>query len=221
MEEHGLTFPTIPGLPVHTSFMIYSSVLLIIFSFIVRGSLALVPGKLQNIVEYIIEGFSRLAEDMMGHKGKAYLPLVLTLFLYILVSNSFGLFPTLVPPTANLNTTLALALMVFILTHIVGLKEHGFAYIKHFLGPMPILAPIMFPIEVFGHLARPVSLSMRLFGNIFGHELLVFSILGLMPYAYPLLAFVTVLGVLTVVIQAFIFSLLTMAYLGGAIEEAH
>lgn len=209
------------GLEVHTALMLYVSVGLCIFSYVIKGRLELVPGKVQSVVELIFETFAGLAEEVMGHKGRKFVPFILTFFLFILISNVLGLIPGLAPPTANLNTTLGLALIVFVFTHIVGIREHGFAYIKHFTGPSVWLAPLMFPIEIFGHLARPVSLSMRLFGNMMGHELLVGVLLILMPYAYPLLALITALGVLVVIIQAFVFALLATAYIGGALEGAH
>ena len=125
------------------------------------------------------------------------------------------------PPTANLNCTLGLALVVFFMTHIIGVKEHGLKYFKHFVGPVWWLAPLMIPIEIIGHLARPLSLSLSLFGNMMGHEQIVMVLLILMPIAYPLLAVSTALGILVIFIQAFIFALLSMLYLGGALEEAH
>lgn len=217
---HGIILPTF-GLGIHTALMLYVMAAIIVFSLVLKGGLRLVPGKAQSIVEVIFETFEGLAEEMMGHKGRKLLPFVLTFFLFIFISNVFGLIPGLAPPTANFNTTLALALIVFASTHIIGIKEHGIGYIKHFLGPIWWLAPLMFFIEIFAHIARPISLSMRLFGNMMGHEMLVVVFLILMPYAYPLLAFATILGVLVVVLQALIFSILAMAYIGGALEEAH
>ena len=218
MDAH--TILPVFGLPVHTALMLYVSIGLLIFSFTIKGKLSIVPGKLQSIVELIIEGFVDLAQDAMP-KGKQFIPLVLTFFFFILISNFIGLIPGLYPPTANLNTTLGLAIIVFLLYNFMGIKQHGFGYIKQFTGPIIFLAPFMFVIEVFSHLARPVSLSFRLFGNMFGHEMLIFVLLLLMPWSYPLLAFSTLLGVMAVVLQAFIFSLLTMVYLGLALEEAH
>jgi F-type H+-transporting ATPase subunit a len=209
------------GLEVHTALMLYVSVGLCLFSLIIRGKLKLVPGKVQAVVELIMEAFIGLAEAVMGERGRKFVPFILTFFIFILISNALGLIPGLAPPTANLNTTIGLALIVFVTTHIVGVKEHGIGYVKHFTGPVWWLAPLMIPIELFGHLARPVSLSMRLFGNMIGHELLVGVLLILMPFAYPLLAVVTALGVIVVIIQAFIFALLATAYIGGALEEAH
>jgi F-type H+-transporting ATPase subunit a len=111
--------------------------------------------------------------------------------------------------------------MVFLATHIIGLKEHGIKYIKHFTGPIWWLVPLMLPLEIIGHFARPLSLSLRLFGNMMGHERIVGVLLILMPLAYPMLAFSTVLGILVIFIQAFVFTLLAMMYIGGALEEAH
>lgn len=217
---HGIILPTF-GLPIHTALTLYVIAAIIVFSLVLKGGLTLVPGKTQSIVEVIFETFEGLADEMMGHKGKKLIPFVLTFFLFIFISNAFGLIPGLAPPTANFNTTLALALIVFASTHIIGLKEHGIGYVKHFTGPIWWLAPLILFIEIFANIARPISLSLRLFGNMMGHEMLVFVFLILMPYAYPLLAFATILGVLVVVLQALVFSILAMAYLGGALEEAH
>ncbi|MBI1910717.1 MAG: F0F1 ATP synthase subunit A [Deltaproteobacteria bacterium] len=217
---HELIVPTF-GLHAHTAIMIYIIVGLAIFAFVMSGRLKLVPGRTQSIVEIVVDAFMGLVDETMGHKGRKYFPFVLTFAVFIFVSNVLGLIPGLLPPTANLNTTLALAVIVFLATHIIGVKEHGLKYFKHFMGPVWWLAPLMIPIEIIGHLARPVSLSLRLFGNMMGHEQIVGVLLILMPIAYPLLALSTVLGVLVVFIQAFIFALLSMMYIGGALEEAH
>jgi F-type H+-transporting ATPase subunit a len=123
------------------------------------------------------------------------------------------------PPTANLNTNAALALTVFAMTHIVGIKEHGFKYIKHFLGPVWWLAPMMLPIEIIGHLARPLSLSLRLFGNMYGHEIVLMIFLALVPFLLPVP--MMLMGVLVAFIQSFVFTLLAMIYIAGSLEEAH
>lgn len=217
---HDTIIPTF-GLHAHTAFMIYIIIGLSIFSMIMAGRLRLVPGATQSILELVVTSFSNLVDETMGHKGRKYFPFVLTFAVFIFISNLLGLIPGLLPPTANLNTTLGLALIVFLATHVIGVKEHGLSYFKHFTGPVWWLAPLMLPIEIIGHLARPVSLSLRLFGNIMGHEQIVGVLLILMPIAYPLLALSTVLGVLVVFIQAFIFALLSMMYIGGALEEAH
>ena len=215
---HDLIVPTF-GLPPHTAVAIYLSLGLVVIAILNRNRLAIVPGKLQNIVEMVFETFLLLSEDMMGHHGKKYVPFILSFFIYILIANAFGMVPGLIPPTANLNTTVGLALIVFISTHIIGVKEHGLKYFKRFAGPSPFLAPLMIPIEVVGHMVRPFSLSMRLFANMMGHEIVSGMLLILMPLGYPLLAFSTVLGIIVVIIQATVFSLLAMAYIGGAVEE--
>ncbi|HBG45867.1 MAG TPA: ATP synthase F0 subunit A [Deltaproteobacteria bacterium] len=217
---HSTIIPTF-GLPAHTAFMIYISIGLFVFSVVLAKGLRLVPGRTQSIVELTVSYFERLVDETMGHKGKKYFPFIMTLAVFIFVSNLMGLVPGLLPPTANLNTTAALAVIVFVLTHIVGVREHGIKYLKQFAGPIWWLMPIMIPVEIIGHIARPVSLSFRLFGNIFGHEQVVMVLLMLMPLAYPLLAFSTVLGVGVVFLQAFIFALLSMMYIGSALEEAH
>ncbi|MDO8426423.1 MAG: F0F1 ATP synthase subunit A [Deltaproteobacteria bacterium] len=209
------------GLPAHTAMMIYIIIGLAIFSLLVGGRFKLIPGKLQSVLEIVADAFMNMVDENMGHKGRKYFPFILTLAVFIFVSNAFGLVPGLLPPTANLNTTLGLALVVFFATHVIGVKEHGVKYLKHFVGPVWWLAPLMIPIEIIGHLARPLSLSLRLFGNMMGHEQIVGVLLILMPIAYPLLAVSTALGVLVIFIQAFIFALLSMLYIGGALEEAH
>jgi len=217
---HHIILPTF-GLEVHVALMIYIIVGLAIFTGIMAGRLKLVPGKTQSIFEIVINAFMDLVDETMGPKGRKYFPFLVTFAIFIFVCNVLGMIPGFYPPTANLNITLALALIVFVATHIIGFKEHGVGYLKHFMGPVWWLAPLMIPIEVIGHFARPVSLSLRLFGNIMGHEQIVMVLLLLMPIAYPLLALTTVLGVLVIFIQAFIFTLLSMMYIGGALEEAH
>lgn len=210
------------GLPAHTAFMLYIIVCLGLLSYFISKRLELVPHKVsQSVAELAVEGIKNLVEETMGHHGKKYFPFIATFGIYILISNILGLIPGLLPPTANLNTTAGLAIIVFAATHIIGVKEHGIKYFKHFVGPVWWLAPLMIPIEVISHVIRPVSLSLRLFGNIMGHELIIGVLLVLMPFAYPLLALSTALGVLVVFIQAFIFSLLSMMYIGSALEEAH
>lgn len=207
------------GLPVHTAVMFYIIIGLTGFSFVISKRLQLVPNNTQSIVELLISGIENLVHDTMGGHGKKYFPFVATFGIYILVSNLLGLIPGLVPPTANLNTTAGLAVIVFVTTHIIGVKEHGIKYFKHFMGPVWWLTPLMIPIEIIGHLSRPLSLSLRLFGNMMGHEIIVAVLLLLVPYLLPIP--ILVLGIIVSFIQAFIFSLLTMMYIGGALEEAH
>jgi F-type H+-transporting ATPase subunit a len=193
--------------------------ILIPVAFIASRSVKLVPSGTQNFMESVVTGIEGLIEETMGHKGKAYFPLIATLALFILVSNLIALIPGFYPPTANLNTNAALALTVFAMTHIIGVKEHGVSYIKHFMGPIWWLAPLIFIIEIIGHLARPLSLSLRLFGNMYGHEIVLMIFLGLVPLLLPVP--MMVMGVLVAFIQTFVFTLLAMIYIAGALEEAH
>ena len=217
------------GLQAHTAIMLYIILALGLFSYLISRRLEIVPDNIHSVAELLVEGIKGLVEETMGHHGRKYFPLIATFGIYILISNLLGLIPGFLPPTSNLNTTAGLAIIVFFATHIIGLKEHGIKYLKHFIGPieglpiilMIIMAPLMIFVETISHLVRPVSLSLRLFGNIMGHELVVGVLLMLMPLAYPLLALSTALGVLVVFIQAFIFSLLSMMYIGGALEEPH
>ncbi|RII28651.1 MAG: ATP synthase F0 subunit A [Geobacter sp.] len=193
--------------------------LLLIVSLLATKGLKTVPGKLQNFMEVIVSGIENMVVETMGEHGRPYFPLIATIAIFVLVSNLIGLVPGFYPPTANLNTTAACAIIVFLSTHIVGVKEHGFHYLKHFMGPIWWLAPIMFFIEVIGHLSRPISLSLRLFGNMNGHELVLMIFFGLVPFLVPLP--MMVMGVLVSFIQAFVFMLLAMIYIQGSLEEAH
>ncbi|MBI5827801.1 MAG: F0F1 ATP synthase subunit A [Deltaproteobacteria bacterium] len=218
--HESIILPTF-GLHAHTALLIYTLIVLVVFAVLLKGKFALVPGKIQSMLELGVELFMGLVEETMGHRGKKYVPFILTLAFLILICNALSFIPGLMAPTANFNTTMGLGLTVFFATHIIGVKEHGLKYFKHFIGPAWWLAPLIIPIELIGHLARPISLSLRLFGNIMGHEQIVGVFLIMMPFAYPLLVVSTLLGVLVVFLQSFIFSLLAMMYIGGALEEIH
>jgi F-type H+-transporting ATPase subunit a len=131
-----------------------------------------------------------------------------------------GLVPGFFSPTASLNTTLSLAICTFVLTHVIGIKFHGVKYIKHFLGPVWVLAPLMLIIELIGHFARVMSLSIRLFGNIFGKEKVLGILFALAGFALAPLP-ILFLGILVSFIQAVVFTLLSIVYFTGAMEEAH
>jgi F-type H+-transporting ATPase subunit a len=184
-----------------------------------------VPGPLQNLVEVTIEGFWSLLDQMIGRHGREFLPLVGSAGLFILASNLLGNIPGFRPPTADWNTTVALSITVFIWYNYAGIRQHGFLnYLRHFCGPIWWLAPIMFPIEFIGHLARPISLSVRLFGNIFGEESVITILLSLnwlvMPY-FIWLGVMLPLSLFTATVQTFVFIMLTMVYIAGAVEEGH
>lgn len=194
-------------------------ILLAIISLMATKALKAVPGRLQNFMEVIIGGIENMVVETMGEHGRPFFPLIATLAIFILVSNLIGLVPGFFPPTANINTTAACAVVVFVTTHVVGVKEHGFKYVKHFMGPILWLAPMMFFIEVIGHFSRVISLTLRLFGNMNGHELVLMIFFGLAPFLVPLP--MMMMGVLVSFIQAFVFMLLAMIYIQGSLEHAH
>jgi F-type H+-transporting ATPase subunit a len=210
----------IPNVPEQVTYAWVAMALLIGVAVAVRLTLKkTAPGGVQNVMEVVISGLVNFIEEIMGPEGKNYFPLIASLFLFILVCNFLGLIPGFDSPTANLNTTLALALVAFSATHYIGIRKHGFGYIKHFFGPLWALAPFMFIIEGISHLARVLSLSFRLFGNMIAKHKLLIVLFFLFPYflQVPILG----LGVLVAFIQAGVFTLLTMLYLAGSIEEAH
>jgi F-type H+-transporting ATPase subunit a len=181
------------------------------------------PGKLQIVLEDGVAALQSMLHDYVGHKGPRYLAIVTTMFVFILTGNLMGLIPGLKSPTANINVTLGCALTVAVYYHLQGVKEQGLGhYLKHFAAPpgAPIfLAPIMLPIEIISHLSRVLSLSLRLFGNIFGEDLVILILFSIIPFLVPLP--MMFLGLITASLQAFIFVLLTTIYLGGAVATEH
>ncbi len=226
MKEGPLLLPivNIPHLNeitlVNITYTWFAMVVLIGLALAARFSLKkTAPTGFQNFFEVIIGGLENFIEEIMGPEGLHYFTLIAGLFLFILVCNLMGLIPGFESPTANLNTTLALALCAFAATHYIGIKRHGIGYIKHFLGPMWALAPIMLIIELISHLARVMSLSFRLFGNMVAKHKLLLVLALLAPYIAPVP--ILGLGLLVSFVQAGVFTLLTMLYLSGSIEPAH
>ena len=223
MQEAPLFFH-ISGIPPHVTYSWVAMIILLSVAVIVRTSLKIVPAAVQNFVEVVVEFFMNLAETSIGHMGRFFFPLIATLGMYIFVCNFLGLIPGFEAPTSNINMTASMAIPVFLATHYYGIKINGFGYIKHFVGPMRSIVALplmilMFFIELIGHLARPLTLSVRLFGNMIAkHKILL--ILGILAPAIVPTA-VLGLGVLVSIIQAFVFVLLTTLYLAGAVEEAH
>jgi len=195
-------------------------IVLIIGSLLFTKGIQMIPRKGQNLLEVIVGGLENFMVDITGPEGRAFFPYIATLFLYILTCNLLGLIPGFFSPTANLNTTMSMAICTFILTHIIGIKFHGTKYIRHFMGPVWALAPLMFVIELIGHFARVMSLSIRLFGNIFGKEKVLGILFGLAGFALAPLP-ILFLGILVSFIQATVFMLLSIVYFAGAMEEAH
>lgn len=228
MQEEALLMDVIVNphvVPHYVSYAFLASGVLIGAALAVRGSLAVVPRGLQNFIEVIVEALMNLAEENIGHKwGKTLLPLVGTIGMYILVCNLMGLIPGFTAPTGHLNTNAAMAVPVFFATHYYGLKVHGLKYLAHFVGPIrsitaiPLMA-LIFILEIIGHLVRPVTLSVRLFGNMMAKHMILFALAMLAPVIVPVA--ILGLGVLVSLIQAFVFVLLTALYLAGAVEESH
>ncbi len=201
--------------------LIVAVVLILFFSLSSRKP-KLVPSELQNVLELIIQFFETLLIELIGAKSQKYLPMVATLGLFILACNLLGLIPGFMSPTSKINVTAGCALTVFIYYHWQGIKSQGFfKYLKHFMGPIPLLAPLMLPIELISHFSRPLSLSMRLFGNIFAEELLILIMASILPFLLPL-PFMLI-AIITAVVQAYVFVLLSCIYIAGAVahEEEH
>ena len=212
-------------IPHNVSYGILASVLLILMALAVKGSLKLIPRGLQNFIEMIVDAIYKLVDDNIGHHfTKTFFPFICTIFLFILLCNFMGLVPGFASSTSNVNTNAAMALPVFLATHIYGIKVHGGSYINHFLGPIRSLAALplmilMFFVEVIGHIARPITLTVRLFGNMTGKHIILIVLGIIAPLLAP--AIILGLGVLVSVVQAFVFALLATLYLAGAVEHAH
>jgi len=205
-------------IPDHVVMCIIVAIVLILFFGLASRNLRPVPTKLQSVLELTIEAFESLLVEIVGEEGKRYLPMVATIGLFIFSCNILGLIPGFMSPTSKLSVTGGCALTVFVYYQWQGIKSKGFfKYIKDLSGPVPLLAPLLLPIELISHFARVISLSLRLFGNIFGEELIIMVIISIIPYFLPL-PFMAI-AIFTAVIQAFVFVLLTCVYLGGAVAE--
>ncbi len=241
----------LPGVPDHVTYTWVAMIILIVAAVAASRKAALVPRGMQNFMETVLEQFIGMVDDVIGPEGRRYLPLIATLGLYILTCNLIGLIPGIVGPTTNLNTNAACAIVVFLSYHWIGIRKHGLlAYLNHFSGPMPwtlAMAPIkllMIPIELISHFARPLSLTLRLFGNMVGGHILlaiIFFLMGLQgligwalsgsPYGAVVggiggivmiaftVGFLYPLKILVSFLQAFIFIMLAMLYIAGAVEE--
>ncbi|QKG29439.1 MULTISPECIES: F0F1 ATP synthase subunit A [unclassified Campylobacter] len=200
-----------------------AAVIVIAFSKLAVKNMQLVPRGTQNVFEAYLEAVISMGKDVLGSESLArkYLPLVATIGLIIFTSNVMGIIPGFESPTASLNMTLTLALIVFVFYHFEGIKKNGvIKYFAHFMGPSKALAPLMFFVEIISHLSRIVSLSFRLFGNIKGDDLFLLVMLALAPFIAPLPAYA--LLTLMAILQTFIFMMLTFVYLAGALAtEEH
>ena len=197
-------------------------IFLTITSYLATKNLKKIPSGFQALLEIIVKGFENFLVSIMGKLGRDFLPFLATLFLYILFMNLSGHVPLMHAPTANLNTTLALALVVFFATHYYGFKANKLGYLKHLAGEPLWLAPFMLPVHLIGELVRPVSLSLRLFGNIMGENTVIAILIGLSPFILgiipiPVQVPMMALGLLFCIVQALIFMVLSSIYIAGAI----
>ena len=202
-------------LPIPTQAVMFSLVIIftVVILTILRGKLSTdSPTTKQQTFEVGVEALRDMLKDLIGPKGLQHFPVIATFALLILVSNLMGFIPGLISATANLNITLALAITSFLYYNYIGIKENGIVgYLKHFMGPVALLAPLMFVIELVSHFARILSLSLRLFGNIYGEEQVSGVIGGLAPWGVPIL--LMPLALLASFLQTFIFIVLSMLYI--------
>jgi len=231
MEEHPFSWfsllPFIGHQPNHVITAIFVLLFLFVLSLYIRRTIShspnpLVPAprfNLPHLIEVAIEFILGMMEGIIGPHYKKYLPLIGSLFIYIFTCNILGIIPGFLPPTDNINTNAACAILVFVMYNYYGFKEHGWKYIRQFTGPIIWLAPLMFFIELFSHLFRPFSLSVRLFGNIFGDHLVLQIFSDLVPLLVPCVFMV--LGMVVSLIQAFIFAALASVYIALAVSHEH
>jgi F-type H+-transporting ATPase subunit a len=229
----------------HTFFALIAAVLLLLFALKARAGLiaardpAVPAAELgsRNIAELLVQLVVSQSDAIIGRQGRKYVPFFATFFFFILLSNLMGLLPGFAPPTGNLNTTLGLALVSFVGYNVIGGREQGLNYLKHFFGPMTSLPgsnvitkiaflPVLlisvvffFILEAFSHGFRPVSLSLRLFGNMMGDHQVIEAFIGLTKLVIPVAFYL--MGTLVSVIQAFVFTLLSMIYVALAVSHGH
>jgi F-type H+-transporting ATPase subunit a len=215
-EERQLVFTTI-----------FVGIVLLIISRIVLSSIKKSPNPLipkeklsfRNFFELVVQVALNIMRDIIGPQAEKYFPLIGSLFVFILFCNLLGIIPGFLPPTSNIYTNAACAIIVFIYYNYQGFKEHGIGYLKQFAGPLIWIAPLMFLIEILSHLFRPFSLSVRLFGNIFGDHTVLSIFSDLIPLIVPVIFLI--LGLAVALIQAFIFSALSAVYIGLAVSHEH
>lgn len=218
----GMDSITINGEVVNFSHVFYTWIamaILFTLAFLVRGQIKLVPGKLQNVFEVIIGGLEDFVVGNIGEDGRKIFHVLIALFLFIITMNLMGLVPGFDAPTANVNTNAAMALFTFGYYNWIGLRRWGVGYIKHFCGPFWWLTPLMLPLELISHCARPLSLTLRLFGNIRGEEIVLILFFLLAPIVGTIPIYF--LFGLAKCLQAFIWFMLSMIYLKGSLEHAH
>jgi F-type H+-transporting ATPase subunit a len=203
------------------------TLLVVAIAWIARRQLDTAPDPLipagrasaRALFEFITAFIDDMAEGMMGHHGRESVPLLATLFTFILFANLIGLLPGFTPPTGNLGTTFGLGIVAFLAYNYLGFREHGVGYLKHFIGPVIWLAPLMAVVEVLSHVFRPVSLAIRLFGNMFADHLVLGIFTDLTKLLIPVAFYI--LGAFVSVLQAFVFTILSTVYIALAVAHDH
>lgn len=226
--EHPVTWTGLIGIP-HGDWEYFAIGMLIMGVILLLGlraraelakDSAVVPDEglsARNVFELLVESIGGLADSVVGHGAAQYVPLLSTFFIFILFCNFMGLLPGFTPPTSDFDITLALGVVSFFAFNYYGFKAQGVGYLKHFMGPILWLAPLMVVLELIGAFVRPVSLGLRLFGNLFGDHLVLEIFTGLTKVVIPVVFYM--LGTLVAVIQAFVFTLLSMIYIALAVAH--
>lgn len=229
--EHAFTWysvtPFSKWIPIHVFHSLLALLILVLVSWRIRVSLRkakdpLVPEasfSMRNVCEIVVQALQGQLRSIIGHHGERYMPLIGGLFLYIFFCNILGVIPGFVPATDSLSTNLSMAAIVFVYYNYQGFKEHGVSYLKQFAGPILWLAPLMFLIELLSHLFRPMSLSIRLFGNMFGDHMVLGIFSDLVPLVVPVIFMI--LGIVVSLIQAFVFAVLATVYIALAVSHEH
>ena len=210
----------------HWFYSLLCGILFLIIGFLARIALqkekSYIPEGKFNIkafFELFVEQICRLSDSVVGNQGRPMVPLFCFFFLFIWIQNLMGLLPGFLPPSQNINTTIALGLFSFIAYNFYGFKEHGLKYLKQFLGPVLFLTPLFIFIEVLSHVFRSVSLGFRLFGNMMGDHIVISIFLEMAPFVIPVIFYF--LGFFVCTLQAFVFTILSMVYVSLAISHEH
>ena len=229
MDSHFTWTGLIPVVGYELSHVVYATMVALFLLFIaLLGKRALLSSKeispeekpsLKNFFEVFLEQVTKLSDSVVGPQGRFMIPFFCYIFLFIWVQNLLCLVPGFLSATQNVNTTIALGAFSFLGYNYYGFKEHGISYLKQFLGPVFFMAPLFLFIEVLSHLFRPLSLGLRLFGNMEGDHVVIGIFLELVPWLVPIIFYF--LGLFVCTLQAFVFTILTMVYVSLAISHDH
>jgi F-type H+-transporting ATPase subunit a len=215
--------PANPQAPItnYVSMQVLVVAALIIIFLLIRSSLSVErPGPIQHLAEMLNQFVDGQCGDIIGHHYERFIPLLTAIFVFVLFSNLLGIIPGFESPTADVTVPLGLAVVSFVYYNLHGLRKNGpIGYFKHFLGPIWWMAPLMLIIEIFSHIARILSLTVRLWANIFAGDLVTLAFFSMIPLALPVVF--NMLHIFVAVLQAYVFMLLTIIYLGGAVAESH